>query len=48
MPIAREGADPDELEEEEFMEYFEDRKRRKNGIEDELLSRLTSLGNFIE
>jgi len=45
--IKRKGADPDELEEEEFMECFEQRRRRNNGIEDELMAKMSKLNNLL-
>jgi DNA primase len=47
MNITRQGADPDELEEDEFMDCFERRRRRRNGLQDELLTRLGRLDKLL-
>lgn len=47
MQIKRQGADPDELAEDEFMDYFEARLRKNNGLQDDLLVRLNRLEKLL-
>lgn len=45
--IEREKADPDDLEPDEFMEYFDKRKRRANRLDDQLVARMAKLKKML-